>query len=99
VHKHVELTADGRRRVSGQPVEIVHHVHLIVIAESVSDMGPLRKGRRRFSVEGRLEADAGAWSLRPAHAAQYEHDSYQRPFESVVHVRAAIRGDRDDAGK
>ena len=57
VHKHVELTTDARRCISRQPVEIVHHMHLIVITESMSDVCPLRKGRRRFPVEGRLEAD------------------------------------------
>jgi hypothetical protein len=35
LHKHVELTADGCRTVSRQAIEIVHHVHLIVISQSM----------------------------------------------------------------
>ncbi len=57
LHKHVELTADGCRTVSRQPIEIVHHVHLIVISQSMGDVGPPRFGRRRLTSEGRLEPD------------------------------------------
>ena len=57
LHKHVELTADGCRTVSRQPIEIVHHVHLIVISQSMGDVGPPRFGRHRLTSEGRLEPD------------------------------------------
>ena len=35
----------------------MHHMHLIVITERICDICPLRARRRRFPVEGRLEAD------------------------------------------
>src|SRR6267154_6022788 len=57
LHKHVELTADGCRTVSRQAIEIVHHVHLIVISQSMGAVGPPRFGRRCLTSEGRLEAD------------------------------------------
>src|SRR5258708_12926169 len=57
LHKHVELTADGCRTVSRQPIEIVHHVHLIVISQSMGDVGPPRFGRCRLASERRLEPD------------------------------------------
>jgi hypothetical protein len=40
LHKHVQLAGDRVRAVSGQPGEIVHHMHLIVIAQVMGDIGP-----------------------------------------------------------
>jgi len=40
-----------------KPIEIVHHVHLIVISQSMGDVGPARFGRRCLTSEGRLEPD------------------------------------------
>jgi hypothetical protein len=57
VHKHVELAANGGRAVSGQSLEIVNHVHLIVIAEVVGNISPLHLGRRRLASESSFEAD------------------------------------------
>jgi hypothetical protein len=57
VHKHVELTADCRGTISTQAVKIMHHVHLIVIAKSMGNICPLRRGCCRLTSEGRLEPD------------------------------------------
>jgi len=57
MHEHVELATDGGRSISRQAVEIVHHVHLIVIPQSVGNVCPLRGRRGCLAVQCRLEAD------------------------------------------
>src|SRR5437868_14129366 len=64
LYKHVKLTADHGRTVSRQPIEIVHHVHLIVIIESIGDVSPSRLGSRRLESQSGLEPNDSGVQFR-----------------------------------
>src|SRR5437879_9457669 len=48
LHKHVKLITDPCWIVAGQQFKIVHHMHLIMVSQSVRDVSPSRFGRRTF---------------------------------------------------
>src|SRR5260370_4204330 len=103
LHKHVELTADGCRTVSRQPIEIVHHVHLIVISQSMGDLGPPRFGRCRLASERRLEPDDSGvqlgWDSDLVAKAPLELTGPQpRVVCKIGHSNASAAGEQSPCG-
>jgi hypothetical protein len=73
VHKHVELTADGRRRVSGQPVEdrvreqplrLSPNASRILNRLGIADAGPYTRGVLRENAPGESTCKDGSAALR-----------------------------------
>ena len=62
--EHVQLVPDCSWTGSRQLIEVMHHVHLVVVLECVGDVCPSHLRRRRPEAQSRLESNDPGIALR-----------------------------------